>query len=81
MEHDEQKHKGRDTKSIGRVANQHGGPRTGAGRKPRGDQPRVMVSVRLPAPMVAYLATLDKTELIETSIAKTKGYKTWLKAN
>jgi hypothetical protein len=63
--------------------NTHGGPRPGAGRKPRGDQPRVMVpGVRLPASVAAYLASVaNRTETIEQAITNSKGYKTWLKTN
>ena len=61
----------------------HGGPRTGAGRKPRGDQPRVMTpGVRLPADMAAFLDAVDnRTETIEKALARLPEYKSWKKTN
>jgi hypothetical protein len=61
--------------------NTHGGPRTGAGRKPRGDQPRVMIpGVRLPADMAAFLESVEsRTATIEKALQKLPEYKTWKK--
>ena len=57
----------------------HGGPRTGAGRKPRGNSPRVAVNVRLDADIAAFLSTVPKTATIEKALQKLPEYKTWKK--
>lgn len=59
---------------------QHGGKRTGAGRKARPDERKVPLAVKLAVELSEYLASVEsKTGAIEEALRRSKGFLEWRK--
>ena len=60
------------------MQNQHGGKRTGAGRKPAPDSKKA-TTIKLSPDVLEFLATRNKAATIEAAVRKTKEFKEWRK--
>jgi hypothetical protein len=61
----------------------HGGKREGAGRKPVRGEPKITTSIALTPVVKQYLDQCEQSqsEIIESTIRRTKGFREWGKTN
>ncbi len=55
-----------------------GGPRKGAGRKPRPEERKIPMAIKIDREMFDYLETVEsKTAAIEDALRRSQGFKVW----
>ena len=55
-----------------------GGPRKGAGRKPRPEERKIMTTIKLDRELYEYLETVEnKTAAIEEALRRSQGFRKW----